>query len=190
MDIITYPGTDGKRVTVKDAVNDPVAFTLMNDSLVDLIKVSERPELKKSQAILRAIERREIYGHCGRVNMPTDMIESVKKKDTTEEMIAEEIRAEQPDTGLEKTFTVDDIIVEFVKVHHGRGEDNPVDDVYFFKKDGVAATRIKTDVKLQATLPQIFCDRAIRVFCKDRQYMGHVSLAFVRGSPCIIPRAC
>ena len=65
MEVITYRGTDGKRVTVKDAVYDPVAFTRMNDSLIDLIQNSQDPALQKSQAILDAMAKREIYGHCG-----------------------------------------------------------------------------------------------------------------------------
>lgn len=68
MTIFTYKGTDGARVVVKDVPRDPVAFTRMNDSIMDLIQNDDTPELEISRQIFEKIEKREMYTSCGRVS--------------------------------------------------------------------------------------------------------------------------
>ena len=54
MTIFTYKGTDGARVVVKDVPRDPVAFTRMNDSIMDLIQNDDTPELEISRQMVVA----------------------------------------------------------------------------------------------------------------------------------------
>eukprot|EP00729_Bicosta_minor_P004671 gene4671-33948_t len=192
MTIFTYKGTEGARVVVKDVPRDPVAFTRMNDSIMDLIQNDDTPELEISRQIFEKIEKREMYTSCGRVNMPEDLLERIEtakekhEEDPEEQLytetdVANEIVAmQQSNNGL--AFTADDIIVEFVKVHHGKGDQNPVNSVYFFKKEGGTAKTIDTDTKLHATLPRSFIDRCIRVFSKKSDYNRIVNAAFAEWS--------
>lgn len=138
--------------------------------------------------------------------MPEDLLERIEtakekhEEDPEEQLytetdVANEIVAmQQSNNGL--AFTADDIIVEFVKVHHGKGDQNPVNSVYFFKKEGGTAKTIDTDTKLHATLPRSFIDRCIRVFSKKSDYNRIVNAAFAewsseqKGAVCYAHTSC
>ena len=63
-------GTDGKMLSIAQAIYDPIAFTNLNDSITDLIRNSERAEMDSARAMLDRIDRRDLY--CvGKVPMPS-----------------------------------------------------------------------------------------------------------------------
>lgn len=87
-----------------------------------LNRLSKDPGLEPAKAMLDRIARRQIYTHLG--NGPADLL----PHDATEEGIRGEIFAynEGDDvTEIEES----DLIVEFMNVHHGKKDKNPVDQV-------------------------------------------------------------
>lgn len=50
---------------MSEAVNDMVAFSKMTDSVLEQIRISEDPKLKKAQEILRRIQTRQLYTCVG-----------------------------------------------------------------------------------------------------------------------------
>ena len=70
-------GTDQKLLTLVEAINDPEAFSRLNDSIVDLILNCAAPEIVAAQKLLRQVQARAIYSCVGRVNMPDDMVDQL-----------------------------------------------------------------------------------------------------------------
>lgn len=96
------------------------------------------------------------------------------------------LREGESEYAAAEPLLVDDIVVEFTSVHHGKKDLNPVDSVYFFRKSepGTAphkkplARRIRSEDKIPATLPKAFMARSIRVFSKRQSHRGLVTAAF------------
>eukprot|EP00949_MAST-11_sp_MAST-11-sp1_P002918 g2918.t1 len=173
-------GTDGKMLSIAQAIYDPIAFTNLNDSITDLIRNSERAEMDSARAMLDRIDRRDLYYCVGKVPMPHGMVERIASgAGPTRDQVAEQIASfssSDPPTGrfifedsdddddddekeekvvkndngparvpsMPLRITKDDIIVEFMKVHHGKKEKNPVDYIHFYHKidaqHGIKAT--------------------------------------------------
>jgi hypothetical protein len=54
-----------KLVTISECIDDPVAYTRLNDSIFNLILLSQDADLAESRKILQKIERRELYKCVG-----------------------------------------------------------------------------------------------------------------------------
>lgn len=60
------------------------------------------------------------------------------------------------------------VIVEKMVVHHGSGENNPLDAVYFYSKSNPDRARLLKRAKYESLCPATFVKRTIRVFCTHR----------------------
>lgn len=58
-------------VTLSKCIDDPVAYTNLNDSIFHVILMSTDKELAKSREILQRIERRQLYKCVGETT-PTE----------------------------------------------------------------------------------------------------------------------
>ena len=52
-------------VSIAECVDDMVAYSKLNDSVVQLIKLSPDPSLKEAQDLIARLERRQLYKHIG-----------------------------------------------------------------------------------------------------------------------------
>ena len=52
-------------VRISECIDDPVAYTHLNDSIFHLILLSQDKDLAKSKNILERIERRDLYKCVG-----------------------------------------------------------------------------------------------------------------------------
>ena len=59
-----------KLVRISECIDDPVAYTHLNDSIFHLILLSQDEDLAESRKILQRIERRELY-KCVGETIPT-----------------------------------------------------------------------------------------------------------------------
>ena len=117
----------------------------------------------------------------------------------TPSTVVEEIVRNDP-TG---TLCTDDVIVHFKNVHHGKGIKNPNDYVYFFEKqrpwEGPTSAKpapdnlARTIDSRKYNLPESFCERVIRVYCK-RNDMQDTLIECLRmwskTNACPSPRGC
>ena len=98
---------------------------------------------------------------------------------------------------------VEDVIVHFKNVHHGKGIRNPNDYVYFFEKqrpwEGPTSAKPAPDNMARIidsgkyNLPESFCERVIRVYCKRQEV--HDTLVeclreWSKSNACPSPRGC
>ena len=117
----------------------------------------------------------------------------------TTSTVAEEIVREDT-TG---TLTTEDVIVHFKNVHHGKGIKNPNDSVYFFEKQrawvGPTSAKPAPDNLARIidsskyNLPESFCERVIRVYCKRHEVQDILQeclRAWSKHNACPSPRGC
>ena len=52
-------------MTIAECVDDMVAYSKLNDSIIQLIKVSTDPSLREAQELIARLERRQLYKHIG-----------------------------------------------------------------------------------------------------------------------------
>ena len=50
---------------ISECVDDMVAYSKLNDSIIQLIKVSTDPSLREAQELIARLERRELYQLVG-----------------------------------------------------------------------------------------------------------------------------
>ena len=50
---------------IAECVDDMVAYAKLNDSVLQLIKVSSDPSLREAKELIARLERRELYKHIG-----------------------------------------------------------------------------------------------------------------------------
>lgn len=198
-DTLRIRGTDGRLVSMSDCTHDPVAFTRLNDSVLDLIWNCPSPKLDAAREILLAMDRRELYHSVGRTQLPPSIESNIKRRGKKE--YSKELQRELAEIGRDiimdpsfehyrnpPTLILNDadVVVEFMIVHHGLKEKNPVDRVFFYKKKARGsshfdkASRIRSDEKIPSTLPREFMSRYMRVFCKKPEVRKILSLAFQR----------
>eukprot|EP01034_Spumella_vulgaris_P024574 gene24574-30939_t len=68
------------------------------------------------------------------------------------------------------SLTASDLIVEKMNIHYGQKHKNPVDHMRFFPKDCDPKTEVARQLNQQnyeTSLPRVFEECAIRVFCRD-----------------------
>ena len=153
------PGKDGKLHTISECINDLVAYTHLNDSIIHLIMWSQDADLAESRKILQKIERRELYKCVGETTPMKGKTKDDKKK------IKEEIMHFLPETSHDQ-LTEDDLDVDLVYLDYGMGTENPIDSVRFYNKNDVtkAIKLNRNDVSL--LLPVVFAEQLIRLYCK------------------------
>uniref|UniRef100_K1PVH3 SAM domain and HD domain-containing protein 1 n=1 Tax=Magallana gigas TaxID=29159 RepID=K1PVH3_MAGGI len=68
--IIKITGTDGKRFEISRTVTHMEAYEKLNDSIIDIILLSEKEGLEKSKEILERVQKRELFTCVGEINDP------------------------------------------------------------------------------------------------------------------------
>jgi hypothetical protein len=95
----------------------------------------------------------------------------------------EEMELQQSPGGA--ALTKDDLIVDVSELHWGAKDRNPVQDVRFFSKDtekavanDVVQAHVVPEGKYQGSLPRVFCERIVRVFCRHPESQAAAEKAF------------
>lgn len=89
--------------------------------------MSEKPELKKAQDILKRLKRRDFYKFAGE-KLIEPALESKLKQFTEKDVIA---FASKDSDGVD--LKEDDIVLRSFKVNHAFGDKNPFEKVKFYK---------------------------------------------------------
>ena len=153
------PGKDGNLVTISECIDDPVAYTHLNDSIFNLILMSQDADLAESRTILQKIERRELYKCVGETTpMKGKTKDDIKK-------IKEEIMNFLP-AATHGQFIDDDLDVHLVYLDYGMATENPMDNVRFYNKNDVTKAVRLNRQHVSLMLPDVFAEQLIRLYCK------------------------
>ncbi len=165
------------RKRILDSLDDPELYSRLNDSILDLIWNSNDEGLDEAKVILGRIERRDLYINLGSVPLPVGLEERLAraKKIGQEDQAVKDIVSEiAGNSGI----SADSLLLDLTTIHHGKKDgSNPVDEVYFFKKNTSCAATVSSE-KYQSILPQRFVDKTMRVYCRNRALAPKASVAF------------
>ncbi|KAM4610584.1 deoxynucleoside triphosphate triphosphohydrolase SAMHD1-like [Polymixia lowei] len=154
---IQFEGSNGRMFTMSTAIDDMEAYTKLTDQVFEQILNSSSGDLAEAREILRNIVCRRIYKFVGesRVNvqeMPPNWTDNVK------------MQMGNGNAGLQRK----DFVVSVIHMDYGMGtrNQNPIDNVHFYRKDDPTnATKIPMN-PVSMLLPAAFTEQFVRVYCK------------------------
>lgn len=144
-------GKDGKPCTMSQCIDDPVAYTKLDDGIFDRILHSTEVELQPARDILKRVLKRELYALVGAVK-PLEFKIS-------------EVPAEIVALDETKVLHVADIIVTAKKINYGMRDRNPIDSFKFFSKSNPTKPYQMRQDDVSSMLPRSFEDTEVQVYC-------------------------
>ena len=158
------------------------AYSLLNDSILDMIGSSPDPLLLPAQRLIDRYECRDFYKYVTAQEISHDLDDATNLLwERTEEEIKSDLCAmnvfHTTDRGEKIVLHPSDIIIEKMEIHHGRGADNPVDMMRFLPKAKLSqlsrpvgelpvAEQQPEDV-YYSSIPKAFNERCLRVFSRN-----------------------
>lgn len=142
------------------------AYQHLDDRVLARIQESDDDRLKPAQTILNRILTKPNYEYIGKTAI-TD-----HSRSKTEGMLLNEVLCSSPHRNLVKFK--DRVILEFMRIHYGKGDQDPVKSVRFYCKNA-RATACCYQLPQEAYdmfYPNKFEERAVRVFVKDRDLVS------------------
>ena len=173
-----YP--DG--LPISRAMLDSTAYSLLNDSILDVIGSSPDPRLLPAQRLIDRYERRDFYKYVAVQEIAHDSNDATNLLwDRSEEDIRSELCRmnvfHTGDSGEKIVLDPSDIIIEKMEIHHGRGEHNPVDMMRFLPKDKLSqlsrpvnelpVAEQQPEEVYYSSIPKAFNERCLRVFSRN-----------------------
>lgn len=157
-----------------EIVNSMEAYQHLDDRVLLKVQESDGPELHEARSILNRIFAKPYYDFVGKT-VVTD--HSQKKK---EDVLLDEVLRCSPNRSLinEKNG----VILEFMRIHYGKGKEDPLQYIRFYSKNATATDRC---FRLPAKAYEMFCpqkfeERSVRVFVRERRLLAPVREAFER----------
>ena len=167
---------------ISNAMKDPRAYIMLNDSIIDQIYESPSDELDDVQDLIRRYKSRDLYKHVSsqdheRESGIPEIVEVIWRK-SEEDIKNELLRLAKSLRQSRVSLEPDDVIVEKLRIHHGMKHENPVLLMRFLKRGQVKLLRnIKSPDELpkaeqinpqhfQTYFHQEFQDRCIRLYCR------------------------
>ncbi|XP_072557905.1 deoxynucleoside triphosphate triphosphohydrolase SAMHD1-like isoform X2 [Paramormyrops kingsleyae] len=155
---IQISGSDGQMFNLSTAIDDMEAYTKLTDYVFDRILYSKCNNLADAQTILKKIVDRELY-KC------VDEIRHLTTKEIKQDEFHKWYKNEtssKPDVSVQ----AEDIIIKEIKMDYGMKEKNPINAMWFYRKnDPDSVFQFKED-EVSELLPKKFSEKVIRVFCK------------------------
>ena len=195
-DHFTIRGTNNKRKKLMECLNEPptemregkkgdlAAYTRLNDSVWTMIQNESNPKLRKAQALLSRIENRDIYRCIGGIPLPEDVEKQMKdakergKKNGKGDLeIFEQEEKILSEICRNTNIPVGKLRLCINNMHHGKKEKNPVDEIYFYKKNGAKAQKVDSK-KYDNILPKQFIDKQMKIYVTERKYGVEARNAF------------
>ena len=173
----TIKGSDGKRFSLSDCVDDIEAFVRLGDWVLDAIEASSKPALESAQSIVRRLRARDLYHLAGVASYRSGETPQPEK-----EISAQILRFIPPQASA---VTADDVVVRVVHITYGSSDqlgtaDDPINHVGFFnpKKDMYTAFHLSSKRKSPLFTPTAFEEWNILVYSKSHEHLLSVTIAF------------
>mmetsp|Transcript_31417 Transcript_31417/g.52770 ORF Transcript_31417/g.52770 Transcript_31417/m.52770 type:complete len:522 (-) Transcript_31417:111-1676(-) len=150
------------------SINDMDEYLKLDDTLLRRIEVERvdetdsHPMLKEAQAIIKRLQKRDLYKYVHEFVVPKDKLENYKNV-TPEDILA----CQNPDGAISGGLKPDDIIVHNLKIDYCKGGRNPLDLTRFFRNYSDTASHHYPAEKVGFGLPGQFLIRKVRVFSRN-----------------------
>jgi deoxynucleoside triphosphate triphosphohydrolase SAMHD1 len=157
-----------KNCRISDIVHHVVAYQHLDDRILARIEESESDGLSEARAIRQRMLARQCYDYVGSTTR------TAYSQQLTEDRLLNEILASSPDRSLVQHH--ENVIVEFVQMHFGKGADDPIQYVRFFAKNSHSSSvcyQLPAD-SYGMYRPLSFQDSSIRVFVKQKQLVRRI----------------
>lgn len=172
-----------QRVPISQANLHAQAFLKLNDSILDIIGLSDCAELERARVLYNRFQARKFYKRVVQEPIVSKDCKSIDLGwhemlwDSPESTIAEEIVKCARLNDEDKIISTDDIIIEKNEIHHGRGEDNPVNSLRFLPKsqstklfespDNLPTAKAKSEKEYECAIPRAFLQRTLRIYSRS-----------------------
>ncbi|CDW75436.1 hd phosphohydrolase domain-containing protein [Stylonychia lemnae] len=155
----------------QEKIFDPFAYTNLTDSVLSHIEMSKKPELRDSQKILKNLRERNIYRYIDQ--------KLLVEKDLNKQITAQEIVGYQDVSKFNVELRPEDIIVSFHTLNWGKGNENPLNAVRFYRQnENDIETFYKTRQEVGLCHPKVYQEHYLRVFVKDETKFDAAKHAF------------
>ncbi|KAJ1953954.1 hypothetical protein EC988_002701 [Linderina pennispora] len=145
---------------LSQAVLDPERYLYLTDEIVRDIERSREPELETARAILRRLQKRELYKLVDEFILPPELSSIADSRIVSAAKIAE-FRSDNDD------FTERDVLVDINRMHYGMKNENPVEHINFYSKyNGDEKFPIASEL-ISACVPNKYEELIIRIFTRD-----------------------
>ena len=171
-----------ERFGISSSLDDMERYTDLTDSIVnEIIRTKDESDtnLEEAKRIFRAIQTRNLYTYCGRIN-PRVMVD----EDSDElSWSQQKLHKYELTEGLIKNCQMGDINHEDIFVNRtyfsfGKNDSNPLEQMVFFGKDGQLRRRQISD--FTGNMPKCFEEECFMVYCTNSEKTLTVKNAFVK----------
>ncbi|ETI37797.1 hypothetical protein, variant 2 [Phytophthora nicotianae] len=137
------------------------AYQHFDDRVLLKIQESDSPELEEARSILNRIFSKPYYNYVGKTAL------TAHSQQKTEDMLLNEVL--RCSTNRSLITEKDAVILEFMRVHYGKGKEDPVQHVRFYSKNATASSRCfrLPECAYEMFSPRKFEEYSIRVFVKE-----------------------
>lgn len=168
----------GQRIS--ECMFDMNVYQHLDDRILAKVEASEEPELGEARSLLMRVFTKPYYDYVGKTAV-TD-----HSRHKTEDMLRNEIMCCSSNRSLMNDK--DSVIVEFMRVHFGKGDKDPVAHVRFYSKNASAgATCYQIPLAAyEMHCPRSFQEFSIRVFVKEPHLVSLVYNSLVAHCPLML----
>ncbi|KAK6922174.1 HD domain [Dillenia turbinata] len=151
-------------------IHEPAEYWKLDDTILKKIETAPDEELKESRDLIRRVRRRDLYQFCNEFNVPKDRLEHFK------DVTPQDIVCSQKSGGV--TLKEEDVAVINARIDFGRGKNNPLESVKFFKDYETNEKFPVQNGRISNLLPTCYQDKIVRVYSKKPELVEAVSEAF------------
>ncbi|CAG8447978.1 353_t:CDS:10 [Acaulospora morrowiae] len=144
-----------------DVISNREEYLKLTDGILYKIEYSNDPELEESRKIIKNLRYRKLYKFVDECLIPAEYYSHVTEKHLNELEIVSHQTGDDP-------ISVEDVIVDRVKMNYGKGNQNPLDSVKFYgkySKDNDAFCIESSEVAY--LVPEKYEEEIVRVFSRD-----------------------
>lgn len=163
-----------KNTRISDVVSNMEAYQHLDDRVLAKVQESDGPELAEARKILNRIFTKPYYQYVGKT-LVTD-----HSRHKTEQMLLDEVLCCSSKRSLAREKQ--NVILEFMRVHFGKGEHDPIRHVRFYSKNA-SADAICYQIPSEAYEmhnPKSFQEHSIRVFVKEPRLVSNCISSLMR----------
>jgi len=159
-------------LNISKSIESPEYFMNMTDNILYTIQTSKDVNLKKSQEIIKRLNKRQLYKYIDEFIIPVSLIDKIKKIDP--------IDISTNNSDINVNINPDDVIIYDNKINYNLNDKNPVDNVYFYNSKMLNEKFQKNKNEISLLLPNVFEERIIRIYSKnlDNKINNAIKIAF------------
>lgn len=174
---------------ISEAMKDPNVFVKLKDSIIDILEMTTADNLFPARQLIKRLRCHNFYkcviARSIRPGQVDDFLWTM-----SEEQIVERIMQIVKEHKRVVDLNQDNIIVEKRTIHHGKGDQNPVNFMRFLPKEKLPLLKndianlpdaVQVDEETYAShIPRSFAEYTVRVYCRgsaeEGELLSHVFL--------------